>query len=741
MNLQSIKEEFKTYYLDKLQNQGQDTSSLDSEKQSVSIFAHKDEFKDFLKTKYNADSDVLSKGLSEILKMDVVDGELVEDENKEGPGSQDFMNQLINEALNDEQVRAALDIDGSEELDSEEIGIFLKNIQNSDNSKEAEEETTNEDSENLTFDDIAKGVESIYNGEYQNYDVNLDDESLKGDEAVESLLGELFLNKKTFSELDSDKDGILSLEEQNKFKEYIENYDGFNDEISLSDVKSAYFDILDGKFSYDNKLDFDNTKQEVVDPIQDKKTYQAAAPTNSVSAPRSSYGASRASSSANVQAKTVDNMNLVELESQKTQKTQEVQEAQQNINKIHSGENEAVKNAQNDVDKAKEDYDKALNAEIESNPELKQLFLPLKDTIAQIDSTQKAINDVQIQIADMNNELTSQTSTLSADESNLAALESSKSSLLAKKDSGDEKLRAKIDEKLSSLENQIKAAKDKVEADKKAIDELKEKLEKLETGEGGLKELQENLEKLEQTKTQQEENIENIISDTTKQAKEAYDNAQKNLASIKEAELEKAQQILTTKQDELNKINELINEKQALKTQSENGVSVYDFNFETNLTAQQASDLEKFKSLYENNQEKYQKVEDATGVPAQLIAAIHWRESTGNFNTYLHNGDPLGKPTVHVPEGIYFEDWSEAAIHAISSHNPEIVQEGDVNSLYEFAEQYNGNGYKKRGINTPYVWAGTTNYQSGKFVADHVFDSSAVDKQLGVAVMLQAICD
>ena len=138
--------------------------------------------------------------------------------------------------------------------------------------------------------------------------------------------------------------------------------------------------------------------------------------------------------------------------------------------------------------------------------------------------------------------------------------------------------------------------------------------------------------------------------------------------------------------------------------------------------------------------DKYQKVEDATGVPAELIAAIHWRESTGNFNTYLHNGQPLGQVTTLVPKGIYFEDWTEAAIDAISSHNPEIINENDVTTLYEYAERYNGTGYRKRGVNSPYVWSGTTNYSSGKYVKDGVYDPSAVDKQLGVAVMLQAIC-
>ena len=48
-------------------------------------------------------------------------------------------------------------------------------------------------------------------------------------------------------------------------------------------------------------------------------------------------------------------------------------------------------------------------------------------------------------------------------------------------------------------------------------------------------------------------------------------------------------------------------------------------------------------------------------------------------------------------------------------------------------------GYANKGIPSPYVWAGTSNYSSGKYIADGVFDSSYVDQQLGVAVMLQAL--
>jgi lysozyme family protein len=54
-------------------------------------------------------------------------------------------------------------------------------------------------------------------------------------------------------------------------------------------------------------------------------------------------------------------------------------------------------------------------------------------------------------------------------------------------------------------------------------------------------------------------------------------------------------------------------------------------------------------------------------------------------------------------------------------------------------ERYNGLGYAIRGVPSPYVWSGTDQYKSGKYIADHVYDPNAVDKQLGCAGLLLAM--
>jgi len=126
--------------------------------------------------------------------------------------------------------------------------------------------------------------------------------------------------------------------------------------------------------------------------------------------------------------------------------------------------------------------------------------------------------------------------------------------------------------------------------------------------------------------------------------------------------------------------------------------------------------------------------------PPIVIGCIHYRESNFNFQTHLHNGDPLTARTAHVPKGRppYGEppfSWVESAMDALQLKKiPDIWD--IANTLY-YLESYNGFGYRKRGIHSPYLWSGSNHYKKGKFVADGKFDKNAVDKQIGCAVILK----
>jgi len=164
------------------------------------------------------------------------------------------------------------------------------------------------------------------------------------------------------------------------------------------------------------------------------------------------------------------------------------------------------------------------------------------------------------------------------------------------------------------------------------------------------------------------------------------------------------------------------------------------------LTAAQKNDLKSFYENWEKNKAKYQAVADKTGIPAELVAALHWRESTGDFGTYLHQGDPLGKKAVHVPKNIpLFHTWEPAAEHALDMkkwlRDKLKIDKNtkDLAALATYAEYYNGLGYHYKGKPSPYVWSGTDQYSRGKYVADGRYNRRVKDRQLGVAAMVQHI--
>src|SRR4029077_15766876 len=54
-----------------------------------------------------------------------------------------------------------------------------------------------------------------------------------------------------------------------------------------------------------------------------------------------------------------------------------------------------------------------------------------------------------------------------------------------------------------------------------------------------------------------------------------------------------------------------------------------------------------------------------------------------------------------------------------------------IGPLLTKLEEYNGLGYAARGVPSPYVWSGTDQYRSGKYVRDGIYDPNAVDSQPG----------
>src|SRR5262249_44802043 len=121
---------------------------------------------------------------------------------------------------------------------------------------------------------------------------------------------------------------------------------------------------------------------------------------------------------------------------------------------------------------------------------------------------------------------------------------------------------------------------------------------------------------------------------------------------------------------------------------------------------------------------RYQAVEDETGVPWFVIAAVHNRESDADFDTYLGNGEPLDRETRLVPKGRGpFESWEEGAVDALElDHLDEVEDWTPARACYEI-EKFNGFGYRNNHptVKSPYLWSFTDHYTSGKYVGDGRF--------------------
>jgi Uncharacterized conserved protein len=146
---------------------------------------------------------------------------------------------------------------------------------------------------------------------------------------------------------------------------------------------------------------------------------------------------------------------------------------------------------------------------------------------------------------------------------------------------------------------------------------------------------------------------------------------------------------------------------------------------------------------------RYQVVSKETSVPWFAIGALHMRESSGDFTTWLHNGDRMkvnGVParTKHVPAGRPPNpncSWEDGAIDALRYEQLDGITDWCVERLAYAAEKFNGFGYRNpnKNIPSPYLWGGTSVQITGKFTSDGKYDPYELDPQIGVMAILKRL--
>jgi lysozyme family protein len=145
---------------------------------------------------------------------------------------------------------------------------------------------------------------------------------------------------------------------------------------------------------------------------------------------------------------------------------------------------------------------------------------------------------------------------------------------------------------------------------------------------------------------------------------------------------------------------------------------------------------------------RYLKVGDALAVPWHVVAVIHNMESSQGFDAHLHNGDPLTARTVQWPNdrpkvGTPPFTWEESALDALTLKRLDRWTDWTVaGTLYQL-ERYNGFGYRQYHpeVKSPYLWAASNHYTSGKYVKDGVWSPTATSQQCGAAVLLRRMAE
>jgi lysozyme family protein len=147
-----------------------------------------------------------------------------------------------------------------------------------------------------------------------------------------------------------------------------------------------------------------------------------------------------------------------------------------------------------------------------------------------------------------------------------------------------------------------------------------------------------------------------------------------------------------------------------------------------------------------SNKARYQSVGDSLNIPWFVIAIIHCMEGSLRFDTHLHNGDPLNKRTVQVPAGRPKTGnppftWEESAKDALTYDKLNSWKDWSTAGILYKLELFNGLGYYKQGINSPYLWSYSNHYSKGKYVQDGRYDPNAISKQCGAAVLLRRLSE
>ncbi|CAN5633962.1 hypothetical protein BH10BAC3_BH10BAC3_12710 [soil metagenome] len=166
---------------------------------------------------------------------------------------------------------------------------------------------------------------------------------------------------------------------------------------------------------------------------------------------------------------------------------------------------------------------------------------------------------------------------------------------------------------------------------------------------------------------------------------------------------------------------------------------------------------------------RYENVAKSTGIPWYFIGILHYMESGGKFNVNMEDGKPLAnlKPSMENGKTVFILTQSKSPRKSkttkapntpdssVAQKTPVTWEESTAQYLnlswlskwYDWSipgvlycfEKFNGFGYRKNGIFSPYVWGGSNIYRKGQFTSGANYDPNLVSPLIGAGVILKVM--
>ncbi len=384
---------------------------------------------------------------------------------------------------------------------------------------------------------------------------------------LENSLKEFFALDKIKVLADKNGDGQVSEAEAQAYVNELVQKDGNGETLSLADFEKVINEQgIDleaiSKFLNSVGIEIGTSQPEVAQVAPMQTQSQAGTIARRSYAPKSSNY-----SSAPAGPKSINNMSLEELKTEKANRESTLSEKEKNLKAVQSGNTESIKSAKEQMEQAKKSYEDALKNDSKTAKFAKNIINNNK----QIEKNQLQLDKNALKITEKQSEISQQKSSISSAETMLSSLEGALSKLPSVTGKPEDKAK---DKQIEAKRNQLNK---EISAKKKEIQKLKSQLEKLNSNLAELQEEKTQLEKeksdLQTKKLQLDEVINKTASEAVKSKLEAYNKALKNVDAVKAKELEAANSAYSSAQKQVQEINAVISQKEANAEASKYSVS------------------------------------------------------------------------------------------------------------------------------------------------------------------------